>query len=196
MGIGLHRVLLFGRGSGGWIRTTGHPVMSRALWTWLSYAAMGARAVTGPSWCEPPWSRTRQLTAYQAVPFTGWVVARGGSRRSRSPGGRPPLPGSGRGPLLGGFTIHGRMVQESNLRRAPHPGHRFPAGHLPPRSTIPCGGRAIRKPMPLASHPLATEPGTPVRFTLPECRPRDSDPDHLRTERSASASWARAAWSG
>jgi hypothetical protein len=30
----------------------------------------------------------------------------------------------------------------------------------------------------------------------PWCRPRDSDPEPLRSGRSASASWARAAWSG
>ena len=48
------------------------------------------------------------------------------------------------------------------------------------------------KPTVLPAHPLAGEPGAPVRFTFPY-RPRDSNPDHPRSERGASTSWTRTA---
>jgi hypothetical protein len=69
------------------------------------------------------------------------------------------------------------MASGSNTRTARHRGHCFPSRPLTPRAAIqasrlPGGPREAQrradysKAMPCGTHPLATEPGAPVRFTL------------------------------
>lgn len=80
------------------------------------------------------------------------------------------------------------MAEDGELesQRLPAP-IRFPDGASQPGRFILHGGRRTTRKPQFPAHPLATEPGTPVRFTFHEYRPRDSNPDHPRPERGASA---------
>jgi hypothetical protein len=123
-------------------------------------------------------------------------------------------PGSSRRLPPGSFTIHVRRAENSNPSAlAPgrfRGGARALAGSLskaedgdpdpqrvsaqpvsgrcrvPARFILHGGRRTTRKPQ-FPAHPLATEPGAPVRFTFRGYRPGDSNPDHPRPERGASA---------
>ena len=112
----------------------------------------------------------------------------------------PTHPASDRRPHPGGFILRAEGTRIERVRDS-RPGLRFPAGHLASRSTflaanLPSaeGGLLESHASQRASASNGARHACPVH--PPWCRPRDSDPEPLRSERSASANWARAAWSG
>ena len=114
-----------------------------------------------------------------------FTIQKSRERSSRSPGhlSVPPFAFGATPARLSG-SLSTRKTENSN----PRP-FRTPTGFQPApvASQVHLPRRAEKSnPTVLPAHPLATEPGTPVRFTFPECRTADSNRDPPRSERGAS----------
>ena len=111
------------------------------------------------------WESDPATNCVSGSPFTGWVAA-SRWRSNRSPGtSRCPIRFRGRRPHPGGFTLHGRKTENSNLR-ALRPPLAFQAVAAPWRLHLPCeeGGRLERHGVTRAS--LSGRARRPGRFTF------------------------------
>jgi hypothetical protein len=105
------------------------------------------------------------------------------------PASWPPRSRTARYLFIGQAPSTGWVVA-SGRRRTRTPALARPAGFKPGatarRLHLPERRADYSKATPCDAHPLATEPGSPVRFTLPAYPSSDSNRDHLRPEHSAS----------
>ncbi len=113
----------------------------------------------------------------------------------------PTHPASNRRPHPDGFILLARKVHDLNVCGTRVPAAGFQPGTLPlgqpsfQSAFLPAeGGLFESHASQRASASNGARHACPVH--PPRCRPRDSDPEPLRSGRSASANWARAAWSG